>query len=454
MKKMISLVGLAIVTLNAFGIPFGCMRQCNNIVEGIQSEDIRTPLSEIFPKLSDKRRQLVSAINQNDFDMVKAIVESISEDDVYFVINFSYERHLNLLFKATEKDNDELVQYLIEKGADANVYGEYGYNLMTFAVNNGSKSIVKFLINEHHFDINSADKSGDTPLNVAVENKNQSMVKFLVNECNANVNLIDKTGSTPLILAVVDNNKQMVRCLIKECNADVNLPDIKGNIPLTFAVLNKSTAIVEFLIENGADINYENQKGSSPMDCAIRNRDSSMLKILVEAAKKQEQKKEFEQTSQNKKEQEEKIEQTLQNKKEQEEKIEQTSQNKKEQEEKIEQFSQNKKEEQLTSSSVTSKKKKKKKKKKITKHISLGQISLKATSNDQTVQKVEETSIKSNAETEDISSFIYHRRRSSISNGLLPYIDFNEVVFSKINRRYSISNGMLSFENDIFDDKR
>jgi ankyrin repeat protein len=384
------------------------MRQYNNIVDGIESESIRTPLSEIFPKLSEKRRQLVSAINQDNFDMVKAVIESISEDDVYFVINFSYEQHLNLLFKATEKDNEEIVRYLIEKGADTNTYGEYGYNLLTFAVNNGSKSIVKFLINECNFDINSADKSRDTPLNVAVENKNQSMVKFLVNECNANVNQIDQTGSTPLILAVVDDNKQMVRCLVKECNADVNLQDIKGNTPLTFAVLNNNESIAEFLIDNGADINKQNKKGSSPMDCAIRSGNSSMLKILVEMSRKQEQ------------------------------------------EEEREQISKKKKEGQPISSNVTSKKKKKKKKKKK----AAKQLSVNAAADDQTIQKAEETPIKSNAETENIPSFIYHRRRSSISNGLLPHIDFNEVVSVKINRRYSISNGMLSFENDIFDDKR
>jgi len=125
--------------------------------------------------------------------------------------------------------------------------------------------------------------------------------------------------------------------------------------------------------------------------------------------------------------------------------------------EKIEQIPQDKKEvqkeEQSVSSNVTSKKKKKKKKKKkIKKQISMGQIPLNSFSSNKEIQKFEEVSVKSDEKTERLNPFINTSRRSSISNGLLPYVDFNDIGYTHNGRRYSISNGMLSFENDIFDE--
>jgi len=413
MRKVIYLASLMVMVSNTFGNPFRFIGQCTDSFVDIRSENTRNLLSEIFPKLWEKRGQLVAAINQSNFDMVKDIISGLSKDDITTIL--SDNQNKGLLFIAAEKDNVDIIRYLVEQGAEVNTYGEFGYSLLTFAVNSGSKSIVKFLVHECNININSADKSGDTPLSIAVENRNQAMVKFLVHECNANVNLVDERGSTPLILATVDNNKQMARCLIKECNADVNISDRNGNSPLTFAILNQNKTIAEFLIENGADINKENKKGDSPLNCAIRDGDSSMLRTLVKATKKFAEK----------------------------EKIEQIPQDKKEVQ----------KEEQSMLSNVTSKKKKKKKKKKkIKKQISMGQIPLNSFSSNKEIQKSEEVSVKSDEKTEKVNPFINTSRRSSISNGLLPYVDFYDIGYTHNGRRYSISNGMLSFENDIFDE--
>jgi ankyrin repeat protein len=82
----------------------------------------------------------------------------------------------------------------------------------------------------------------------------------------ADVNSATKSGISPLHLAVVKNSLKMVTLLLDH-RADANLVDWKGKLPLHYAVMYPSCEMVACLLEHGANPNL--WVGRSPLQDAI-----------------------------------------------------------------------------------------------------------------------------------------------------------------------------------------
>jgi len=67
------------------------------------------------------------------------------------------------LHRAAHHTRDELVDFLLEKGADVNAIGCEGMTPLMFAIDSNSPSIVRTLI-EHGADMTTADECGSTPM--------------------------------------------------------------------------------------------------------------------------------------------------------------------------------------------------------------------------------------------------------------------------------------------------
>ena len=100
------------------------------------------------------------------------------------------------LHKAAERGHKEVVQLLIESGADQNVVDKRGRTSLHWAVSKGHKEVVQLLI-ENGADLNVADEEGTTPLHCAARSCNKEMVKLLI-ERGTDLNVADEGGRTPL----------------------------------------------------------------------------------------------------------------------------------------------------------------------------------------------------------------------------------------------------------------
>ena len=94
------------------------------------------------------------------------------------------------LYNAVNRDNLEVVKFLVENGAT------YGPDLLYVSFHRGDLEMVKFLVENSH-DINEKDNSGDSPLHYACVGGKLEIVKILVkNGADINGNTRDRT---PLI---------------------------------------------------------------------------------------------------------------------------------------------------------------------------------------------------------------------------------------------------------------
>ncbi|SPQ26473.1 155b9fce-3d70-4eae-8d87-6b345046ed02 [Thermothielavioides terrestris] len=164
----------------------------------------------------------------------------------------------------------EIVQFLVEKGADVNMplhTGDYGSALAAAASYSGDIKTIEFLL-EKGADVNMPLPTGDygSALAAAACSAGTDVVRFLV-EKGADVNMPLQIGNYGSALAAAVCNGifgeiKTVEFLVEK-GADINMPLPIGYFgsALAAAACSGYTEVVRFLVEKGADVNMPLQTG-------------------------------------------------------------------------------------------------------------------------------------------------------------------------------------------------
>lgn len=138
--------------------------------------------------------------------------------------NINYEEDLN------NSNNIDLINLLIENGADTNIQNKKGETLLHKACQYGILEIVKLLIGKTN--INLANNEGMTSLHIACKYDKIETVKLLLetikeNTIDLKINLLlkNKDGFIALYYACLNNNFDMINLLL-ENSKSINLTDI------------------------------------------------------------------------------------------------------------------------------------------------------------------------------------------------------------------------------------
>jgi len=158
---------------------------------------------------------LLHACEEGRTEIVELLIEygadiNFNTDKNKEIYHFEIEE-LTPIMKASHNDNNEIVLLLLNKGADIKNYGD---KLLFNAVNNGSIEIIKILL-ERGVDIK---KCCDRLLLNAVKNGHLEIIKLLL-ECGAD---IKKCCEGLLLNAVKNDNLEIIKLLL-ECGADHKL---------------------------------------------------------------------------------------------------------------------------------------------------------------------------------------------------------------------------------------
>jgi len=218
--------------------------------------------------------------------MENSSLDSTSREELvkYLIANNAIaDDGLSLIIAASNNEKN-IVEYLIEKGADVNKVSikRDGNTPLGAAIFSGNLDIVKYLI-DHGATINNnnAIYQSEIPLNIAINNNDKKMVNFLI-ECGFDVNNKENPYKYwepgPLGNAALKNNLEMIKTLID------GGAKITGDA-LISAVQESNMDIVEYLIDHGANINeeahYYGDKWVTPLHVAIRENNKSMATYLI-----------------------------------------------------------------------------------------------------------------------------------------------------------------------------
>jgi len=183
------------------------------------------------------------------------------------------------LTSATLTGSKEMVALLLDNGAEINKLprSEGGSPLYYVAGIGQNPEILEFLI-ERGADPNLKSREGETPLSFAVRSGQTKMVEILLaNKVECNCRTPD--WRTPLHQACLEGFLEIAILLIN-AGADVNARDCEGWTTLHFAVQKGIPETIAVLLKNGADPLAEADEEVTPLSLARAERKVEIVSIL------------------------------------------------------------------------------------------------------------------------------------------------------------------------------
>ncbi|OXB59233.1 hypothetical protein ASZ78_003375 [Callipepla squamata] len=174
--------------------------------------------------------------------------------------------HDTALTLACAGGHEELVQTLLERGANIEHRDKKGFTPLILAATAGHVGVVEILL-DNGADIEAqSERTKDTPLSLACSGGRQ------------------ETGLTPLMEAASGGYAEVGRVLLDK-GADVNAPPVPSSrdTALTIAADKGHYKFCELLISRGAHIDVRNKKGNTPLWLAANGGHLDVVQLLVQA---------------------------------------------------------------------------------------------------------------------------------------------------------------------------
>ena len=179
---------------------------------------------------------------------------------------------------ASRKGYQQVVEILLEKGADPNNHAFDGLTALIIASINSHLQIVALLL-KSCADPNSCSEQGWTALMFVIFKGNLQLAELLLKE-RADPNAHSNEGHTALMFSSENGHLKITELLLKE-KADPNAHDNKGQTALMFASNNGHLQLAELLLKEKADSNAHDNKGLTPLMIASQNGHLQLAKLLL-----------------------------------------------------------------------------------------------------------------------------------------------------------------------------
>jgi ankyrin repeat protein len=184
------------------------------------------------------------------------------------------------LYLAARLGYEEIVNFLLDKGAIIDCDCNHGLTPLFAAIIEGHISTVALLLNRGA-NAKQTIEDNSTPLHFAVEYNREQIVDLLLAH-GANPNATDNDGETPLIVAAEHNgNAQIMERLLSQ-GAEVNKAKPNGVTPLFLAAQGGYIRCIHTLLSHGANINVlRTTDNMSPLQIAACEGHLTTVKLLV-----------------------------------------------------------------------------------------------------------------------------------------------------------------------------
>ena len=202
-------------------------------------------------------------------------------NDTFDETKVKEKKVVTLLFIAAQEGHANIVDRLIDLGADKNKGNKNGATPLYIAAENGRTDTVRCLVSEGADKDKVLTSDGVTPLWIAAYMGHTEIVRHLVSE-GADKDKGNKNGVTPLYIAAENGRTDTVRCLV-----GLGVDKDKGRItdgatPLWIAAYMGHTEIVQCLVGLGADKDKGlTTDGATPLYIAAENGRTDTVRCLV-----------------------------------------------------------------------------------------------------------------------------------------------------------------------------
>uniref|UniRef100_A0A8C3DD09 NAD(+) ADP-ribosyltransferase n=1 Tax=Corvus moneduloides TaxID=1196302 RepID=A0A8C3DD09_CORMO len=187
--------------------------------------------------------------------------------------------------------HEQLVRFLLRKGASVQSRNHYGWSPLMQAARFGHLSVAHILL-ENGADLNAQNKLGASVLTMASRGGHVSMVKLLLesgafvdNYDHFSTNVLhssrdDLPDTTPLMAAAQHGHEAVVHLLLDwgaDCNYTVKT---MGWSPLMLAAVSGKVSLAQQLVEKGANPDHLNVLHKTPFDISVGFKHKDMKDYL------------------------------------------------------------------------------------------------------------------------------------------------------------------------------
>ncbi|OAM06227.1 MAG: hypothetical protein TV41_06310 [Wolbachia endosymbiont of Dactylopius coccus] len=216
------------------------------------------------------RDGLRSAVKERDFQKAEEYIRE-GKTHTTNVIN-SKDRNGNSPLSIAVSNRDlEMMNFLIENGADVNIEDYFRMPPIYYAVTKGTTEMIELLINKKASISGYFSYAGEkrTLVGWAIDKNSPEKVEVLLKHGaspNGKFDLLAYSQNSCLHAAIEKNYSRIVELLI-EYRADVNVKNEQGQTPIYLAIRSKRPEMIKLLYDNGADIdNVKDIRNEIPSD--------------------------------------------------------------------------------------------------------------------------------------------------------------------------------------------
>ena len=189
------------------------------------------------------------------------------------------EYNVTALHEAVTLNHADVVQVLIDAGANIDNKDSFGYTPLLLACMRGFHDTVMMLV-QAGAELSVADTDGDTCLILATRWGHTETVRYLVDVGQVDVDQVGLSGSTALHKAARYNHIDVVQVLI-DAGADIERKDSEGRTPLLLACMSGYLDIVKMLVQAGAELRLTDCHGDTCLIVASRGGFTETVRYLV-----------------------------------------------------------------------------------------------------------------------------------------------------------------------------
>ena len=268
----------------------------------------------------------IEELNGYKFDPICwAILEKVDNKTIEYLLSFEGNSVNKIthdgrtyIFWAAYKNNVQLMNLLIEKGARMDVIDQHGYSLLNFSATTGqlNEEIYDICIGHGADVVNDKNNDGASPLLlISPYLKSLDMMNYFLDR-GLSINDVDNQGNNLFVYTAKSGNKKIMNFLL-ENNIDPNvnngsamlfacrgtrraknklgvfsyldsvgvncnaLTNNNQNVIHLLASRSKDTSVFNFFLSKNVNINALDSKGNSPFMKAVEYNSKVMLSFLV-----------------------------------------------------------------------------------------------------------------------------------------------------------------------------
>jgi ankyrin repeat protein len=201
----------------------------------------------VFFLLPVEAGEIHKAAKDGDLETVKSLLAKDPK-----LLNAGNKFQQTALAIASYSGHKEIVDFLIEKGADIHKKDKFGAMPIHMAVVKGHIDIVKKLVAKGA-DITAKTVNGKVPMQLAFEGEYTNIIELFLDRGISINTPINDPDRTLLHKAAIMGKTKVANLLIAK-GADINIKDKQGKTPLDLAELCNHKAVVDLLTAKGAEI--------------------------------------------------------------------------------------------------------------------------------------------------------------------------------------------------------